>query len=125
MENSVNVNFTFFLLSQLRRAKNHYLPFEKGVVRYQISKHWKLIFCTEKLGHRMRRKVRMCVFLCVGEREEATCNYILESTSTHEKGLDPLLPQIDITQQCESLCTRQIIFETLPEPTLGFDNGTE
>ena len=65
------------------------------------------------------------VFLCVGEREEATCNYILESTSTHEKGLDTLLPQIDITQQCESLCTRQIIFETLPEPTLGFDNGTE
>ena len=38
---------------------------------------------------------------------------------------DPFLTQIDIREQCQSLCKRQIIFENLPEPTLGFDNGTE
>ena len=36
-----------------------------------------------------------------------------------------LFPQINITEQCESLCTRQIIFENPPEPTLGIYNGTE
>ena len=64
----------------------------------------------------------MCVSVCVGG---ATCNYIPYSTSTIGKGLEPLLPQINITEQCESLCTRQIIFENPPEPTLGFDSGTE
>ena len=38
---------------------------------------------------------------------------------------NPLLPQINITEQCESLCKRQIIFEDPPEPTLSFDIGTE
>ena len=36
-----------------------------------------------------------------------------------------LLPKINITEQCESLCKRQIIFENPPEPTLSFDIGTE
>ena len=40
-------------------------------------------------------------------------------------GLEPLLPQINMTEQSESLCKRQIIFENHPEPTLGFDIGTE
>ena len=39
--------------------------------------------------------------------------------------LNPLLPQINITEQCESLCIRQIIFENPPEQTLGFDSGTK
>ena len=30
-----------------------------------------------------------------------------------------------ISEQCESRCTRQIIFENPPEPTLGFYSGTE
>ena len=38
---------------------------------------------------------------------------------------NPLLPQINITEQRESMCTRQIIFENPPEPTLDFDSGTE
>ena len=38
---------------------------------------------------------------------------------------NPLLPQINLTEQCESLCTGQIIFENPPETTLGFDSGTE
>ena len=32
---------------------------------YQVSKHRRLIFCWEKLDHRMRRKLRMCVFVSV------------------------------------------------------------
>ena len=32
---------------------------------------------------------------------------------------NPFLPQIDKTEQCESLCKRQIIIESPPEPTLG------
>ena len=35
---------------------------------------------------------------------------------------NPLLPQIDTTEHCESLCRKQIIFEDPPEPTLGFNN---
>ena len=37
----------------------------------------------------------------------------------------PLLPQIKITEQCESLYKRQIIFENPPEPALSFDIGAE
>ena len=38
---------------------------------------------------------------------------------------NPPLPQINIKEQCESLCKRQIIFENPLEPTLSFDIGTE
>ena len=38
---------------------------------------------------------------------------------------NPLVPQINIIEQCESLCKRQVIFENPPEPTLSFDIGTE
>ena len=36
---------------------------------------------------------------------------------------NPLLPQINITEQRESLCKRQIIFENPLEPTLGLTLG--
>ena len=38
---------------------------------------------------------------------------------------NPLLPKINIKEQCESLCKRQIFFENPLEPTLSFDIGTE
>ena len=38
---------------------------------------------------------------------------------------NPHLPQINITEQCESLCKRRIIFEIPSERTLSFDIGTE
>ena len=34
---------------------------------------------------------------------------------------NPLLPKIDITEQCESQCKKQSIFENPPEPTFGFN----
>ena len=40
---------------------------------YQISK--KGGFCREKLDHRVKRELRLCVFVCVGER--VCANYIL------------------------------------------------
>ena len=40
---------------------------------YQISK--KGGFCREKLDHRVKRELRMCVFVCVGGR--VCANYIL------------------------------------------------
>ena len=42
-----------------------------------------------------------------------------------KRGWNPLLPQINIKEQCESLCKRQIIFENPLESTLSFDIGTE
>ena len=36
-----------------------------------------------------------------------------------------LLLQFEIIEQCESLCTTQIIIENPPEPTLGFDSESE
>ena len=35
---------------------------------------------------------------------------------------NPILPQIDITELCVSHCVKGIY---QPEPTLGFDRGTE
>ena len=52
---------------------------------YQISK--KEVFFREKLDHLVKRKLRMCVFVCVVGR--VCANYNLQSTSTHEKGLEP------------------------------------
>ena len=46
---------------------------------------------------------------------------IFNSSQAHMKrGWNLLLPQIE---QSESLCKTQIIFENLPESTLGFDSG--
>ena len=35
---------------------------------YQISKNRRLIFRREKFDHRVKRKLRMSVFVCVGGR---------------------------------------------------------
>ena len=77
-------------------------------------------FCRKIRSSGEERITHVCVFVCVGGR--VCANYILWSTSTHEKGLDPLLPQNNITEQCESLCKHEIIFENPPEPTLGQQN---
>ena len=52
---------------------------------YEISKEGG--FCREKLDYRVKRKVHMYVFVCVGGR--VCANYILKSTSTHKKCLEP------------------------------------
>ena len=83
---------------------------------YQRSKHRRLIFRREKLDHRLNRKLRMCVFVCVGGGGvHVTIFYSLQAPM--KRVWNPLLPQINITEQYESLCKRQIIFETPPEPT--------
>ena len=85
---------------------------------YQISQEG--VFFREKLDQ-VKRDLRMCVFVCVG----GGAYYIPKSTSTHKSVWNPLLPQINISEQCESVCKRQIVFENPPEPTLAFDSGTE
>ena len=64
----------------------------------------------------------MCVFVCVGGGVHVTIFYSPKAPMKRVWNL--LLPQIDIIEQCESLCTKQTIFENPPEPTLGFDSGT-
>ena len=59
----------------------------------------------------------MCVCVCV--------TIFYSPQAPMKRVWNPLLAQINITAQCESLCTRQIIFENPPKPTLGFDSGTE
>ena len=86
---------------------------------YQISKEGG---CREKLDHWVKRKLCMCVFVCVGGR---ACVLTIFYSPQVPMGLEPLLPQINMTEQSESLCKRQIIFENHLEPTLGFDIGTE
>ena len=65
--------------------------------------------------------MHVCVCVCRGK--SVRTNYIYSPQVP--MGLEPLLPQINMTEQSESLCKRQIIFENHPEPTLGFDIGTE
>ena len=89
---------------------------------YQVSKHRRLIFCWEKLDHLVMRKLRVCVCVCVGRELHVTIFYSPQAPM--KRVWNPLLPQIDIREQCQSLCKRQINFENLPEPTLGFDNRT-
>ena len=74
---------------------------------YQISKEGG--FCREKLDHRVKRKLRMCVFVCVGG--ECVLTMFYSSQAPMKRVWNALLPQIYITEQCESLCKRQIIFE--------------
>ena len=88
---------------------------------YQISKQGG--FCREKLDHRVKKELRMCVFVCVGG--ECVLTIFYRPQASMRKCLELLRPQINITEQCESLCKRQIIFENPLEPTLSFDNGTE
>ena len=68
----------------------------------------------------MKRKLSMCV--CSGE---GVLTIFYSSQAHMKKVWNPLLHQIDITEQYESLCKIEIIYENQPEPTLGFDRGTE
>ena len=63
----------------------------------------------------------MCV--CMGEGLHVTIFYSPQAPM--KRVWNPHLPQINITEQCESLCKRQIIFENPLEPTLSFDIETE
>ena len=91
-----------------------------------MSKHRRLTFRREKLDHRVRRKLRMCVFVRRGKSALSCVLTIFYCPQAPMKRVwNSLLPLINITDQCESLCKRQIIFENPPEPTLGFDIGTE
>ena len=90
---------------------------------YQISKHRRLIFRREKLDHRVKRKLRMGVFVCVWGECVLTIFYVPQAPM--KRVWNHLLPKIYITEKCESLYKRQIIFENPPDPTLGFDIGTE
>ena len=65
--------------------------------------------CREKLDHQVKRKLRMCVFVCVRVECVITIFYIPQAPM--KRVWNALLPQIYITEQCESLCKRQIIFE--------------
>ena len=66
----------------------------------------------------------MCVFVCVRGWGLMCVLIIFYSPQAHMKrDWDPLLPQTDITEQCE--CKRQIVFENPPEPTFCFESGTE
>ena len=53
---------------------------------YQISK--KGGFCRDKLDHCEERELRMIVFVFVCVLGRVYANYILKTTSTHEKGLE-------------------------------------
>ena len=55
--------------------------------------------------------------VCVGGECALTIFY--SSQAPMKRAWNPLLPQIFITEQCESLCERQIIFENPPVLTLG------
>ena len=72
----------------------------------QIIKHRRLIYCREKLDHLVKRKLR--VFVC---REQGlTIFYGLQAPM--KRVWNPLFPQIDITEHCNSLCKRQISLKT-------------
>ena len=72
----------------------------------------------EKITH-------VCVYVCVGWGGGLNVTIFFSPQAPMKGVWNPLLPQIYITEQCESLCTRQISFENPPEPTLGFDSWTE
>ena len=72
---------------------------------YQISKEGG--FSREKLDDRVKRKLRMCVFVCVGGRVGA--NYILKFTSTHEVFGTPFFPKM-IYQNSASHCVKGISY---------------
>ena len=71
----------------------------------------------------VERITHVCVFVCrVGE---CVLTIFYSPQAPMKRVWNPLLPQINIKEQCESLCKRQIIFENPLEPTLSFDIGTE
>ena len=69
--------------------------------------------------------VCLCVCVCGGGGLHVTVTIFYSPQAPMKRVWNPLLPQINITEQCESLCTRQINFENPPKPTLGFDSGAE
>ena len=62
-----------------------------------INQVRKLNIDREKLDLWEKRKLRMCVFVCIGGWWGECTNYILKST--HEKGLEPP-PQLNIVSNC-------------------------
>ena len=66
------------------------------------------MFCREKLDHRVKRTLRMCVFLKVGRVCVPTIFYSPQAPM--KRVWNPLLPRIDITKQCESLCRTSLGF---------------
>ena len=66
---------------------------------YQKSKEGG--FCREKLDHRVKRKLPMCVFVCVGGECVWTIFYSPQAPMKRVWNL--LLPQIDRPKQCKSL----------------------
>ena len=83
-----------------------------------LSKHRSLIFCMEKLDHRMKKKLSMQV--CSWE---GVLTIFYSAQARMKRVWDPLLPQI--TKQCESLCKKLTIFENQLELTFGFHSGLE
>ena len=72
----------------------------------------------------------MCVFMFVRGGGECVLTIFYSPQAPMKRDWNLLLPQINITEQseseqCESLCKRQIIFRNPLEPTLSFDIGTE
>ena len=65
--------FTCSVLFALMDLFKIYTFISMNSLIYQISKEGG--FCREKLDHRIKRKLCMCVFVCVGER--VCANYIL------------------------------------------------
>ena len=63
----------------------------------------------------------VCVCVCKG----GMLTIYYSPRASMKRVWNPLLPQIDITEQYESLCKRQIIIENPPEPTLALDSGTK
>ena len=82
------------------------VPFYKIIVRwfcliYQISKDRRLIFCRETLpvDHRVKRKLHMFVCGCGG----GVLTVFYSPQAPMERVWNPLIPQIEITEQYESL----------------------
>ena len=76
---------------------------------YQISKDGSFVGRNQIIG---RRQNYACVSLCV-KGGECQLTIFYSPQATMKKVRNPLLPKINITEQCESLCKRQIIFENL------------
>ena len=70
----------------------------------------------EKIDHRVKRVLRKCVFVCV-VGGECMLTIFYSPQAPMKRVWNALLPQINIREQCCSLCERQImkrqiIFET-------------
>ena len=83
----------------------------------KISYFTRLIFCRERLDHRMKIKLSMC--------RVGVLTIFYSPQLTMKRVWNALLPKIYVSEQCKSLCKRQIFFENPPEPTLGFDRQSD